>query len=207
MWSTEETKTLIFYLEDNYQEYCGPKATFYRKCAEEIGKTEKQVKNKLEKLTTRYRETKTENEVSGNRRCDWEFFDLLDNIIGLRQNVTPTFLSSSSGKEKDLKKTVESTSSSPYALKRKRTMDIQKESLESKEKLTNAALEVEREKIKLQREELEWRKIVELQKMELQHEKLKSEMKMRAEEMQTARQKIDLKIMELQAKLNLTNNQ
>ena len=53
----------------------------------------KQVETKMRKLIDTYKENKCKNSKSGSDRLNCPFYDIFDEILGSRDNVTPRFFS------------------------------------------------------------------------------------------------------------------
>ncbi|CAB4398648.1 unnamed protein product [Rhizophagus irregularis] len=127
-WNDEETDKLLSYLEDNYEKFQqGKKASIYNSISTEV---------------------KKQNNQSGSERIDWKWFNKMDKIFGCRENITPSFISNDSteyindDKIENDKKVVKKKKSSIESL-----IDIMNDINQSKLKISEQKLELEREKM------------------------------------------------------------
>jgi len=99
-WSDTEVEVLIAYLDENYKNWSsGNKSKFYQSLVDKDllpDKNNEQIKNKLNKLRNSYLKEKKSTNKTGSAPTKWKWFDKLDEIFGRRENVSPTYLASSS---------------------------------------------------------------------------------------------------------------
>lgn len=135
---------------------------------------------------------KKQNDKTGSDRIDWKWFDQMDKIFGCRENINPSFISNDSTgyisdeveikTEKITKKKKNSVES---------FVDIMNNISQSKLKLSEQRLELEREKMdnefKLQKEKME----IEKQKWEYEREqsRMLHELAMKKLELQLSQQR------------------
>ncbi|CAB4438217.1 unnamed protein product [Rhizophagus irregularis] len=150
-WNDEETDKLLSYLEDNYEKFQqGKKASIYNSISTEVIKTKssESIKGRIKRLLEKYEKVKKQNNQSGSERIDWKWFNKMDKIFGCRENITPSFISNDSteyindAKIENDKKVVKKKKSSIESL-----IDIMNDINQSKLKISEQKLELEREKM------------------------------------------------------------
>lgn len=144
------------------------------------------IKSKLARMIKHYGEVKSHNEKSGVERKDWEWFDKMDAIFGTRENIVPSFIANRSTDidSEDFSNIESKTSKRP----RKNNVDSIAMAIstmsETRERVWERKLELEREKIE-KNHAVEMGKLeVEKQKWEFEREKMKLEHELKIKEME-----------------------
>jgi hypothetical protein len=194
-WSDEETGKLLSYLEDNYEKLQqGKKAAIYKAISTEIikTKTSDSIKGRISRLLEKYEKVKKQNDKTGSDRIDWKWFDQMDRIFGCRENINPSFISNdSTGYISDEVEVKTEKVSKKKKNNIESIVDIMNSISQSKLKISEQRLELEREKMgnefKLQREKME----IEKQKWEYEREqsRMLHELAMKKLELQLSQQR------------------
>ncbi|XP_028410979.1 uncharacterized protein LOC114533613 [Dendronephthya gigantea] len=110
-WTSAYTKLLISIRKENEKLFNtgrSRKKVIWARVAEKFNEeiddvytTGDQCQSKWKKLEQKYKDVKLHNSQSGNNRKEWEFYDLMDDVIGNNPNVVPVCTMSTIGDEKD----------------------------------------------------------------------------------------------------------
>ncbi|GES94478.1 zinc finger and SCAN domain-containing protein 29-like [Rhizophagus clarus] len=94
-WGDDEIKVLLDYIQENFLAWSkGNKTKFYNDMMKNVlfNKEANAIKSKLARLIKMYESIKKHNNQTGNERKDWCWYDKMDMIFGVRENITPSFL-------------------------------------------------------------------------------------------------------------------
>ena len=110
-WSKDETlKLLTIWSDENVQaqlEGCKRNQDVYRKISSELeeagfNRTLQQCRDKLKKLKSEYRRVKDKQQHTGQGRYpEWEFFDVMDGVLGHKPATKPAVIMNTLGPEEE----------------------------------------------------------------------------------------------------------
>lgn len=170
---------------DNFDEYKrGNKSKMFNEMSANILKNKEPnaIKSKLTRMIKTYSEIKKHNEKSGVERKDWEWYEKMDSIFGTRENIVPSFIANRNTVEKE-----EVIINEPKKQKKNNVDSIAiaiTTMSETKEKVWEKKIELEREKME-KTHLIELNKLeVEKQRWEFEREKMKMEFELKLKEME-----------------------
>lgn len=179
---------MLQYIADNFDEYTkGNKTKLFNEMSTKVLKNKEPsaIKSKLARMIKYYGEVKTHNEKSGVERKDWEWFDKMDAIFGTRENIVPSFIANRSTDIDSEEPSIEPKI--PKKLKKNNVDSIAmaiSTMSETREKVWERKLELERERIE-KNHAIEMGKLeVERQRWEFEREKMKMEHELKMKEME-----------------------
>ncbi|CAB4441054.1 unnamed protein product [Rhizophagus irregularis] len=94
-WKHDEIKVLLDYIQENYSAWSkGNKSKFYNDMAKSVlpNKESSAIKSKFARLTKKYESIKKHNNQTGKEWKDWYWFDKMDKIFRIRENISPSVL-------------------------------------------------------------------------------------------------------------------
>ncbi|CAG8519093.1 12502_t:CDS:2, partial [Dentiscutata heterogama] len=154
-WTDSAIKLLLAYLSENFSYYCKNKEKFYARAALHIGgKSNLQVRGKLQGLVRKYSDESKEKTGKGTSK--WPYYSLINEIFGNRENVHPETLhcSNNIGNEKIQrgKKPKLNENNSAYIESVATISESKKLSAKSRRQWNEAHSEIERDKLKAEKD-------------------------------------------------------
>ncbi|CAG8731208.1 8339_t:CDS:2, partial [Funneliformis mosseae] len=159
-WQGYEIDLLIQYISDNFNEYKkGNKTKLFNEMSANLLKNKEPaaIKSKLSRMIKTYSEVKKHNEQTGVERKDWEWFDKMDCIFGIRENISPSFITNrftDTENEEPL-----NNESKPVKKLKKNNVDAIATAItmmsETRERVWDKKIELEKEKMAIELNKLE----------------------------------------------------
>jgi len=184
-WQDHEIDALIQYISDNFEDYRrGKKVKLFNEISTNVLKNKESnaIKCKLARMLKTYSDVKKHNEKSGVERKDWKWFEKMDSLFGTRENISPSFIANRSTIGIEESEEGSGGGEPKYSKKLKKnnvdTIAVAISAMsESRERVWDKKIELEREKMEKQH-------VLEMNRLEIERERLKMEHEQKMKEIE-----------------------